>query len=76
MLNFTLPLGINMMTLIPTERFYKSNWVEYHRNHCFMIKDSKPNALLLGDSIVAGLSRYLNVWNEYFNQINALNLGI
>ena len=76
MLNFTLPLGINMMTLIPTERFYKSNWVEYHRSHCFMIKDSKPNALLLGDSIAAGLSRYLNVWNEYFNQINALNLGI
>ena len=38
MLNSTLPLGIYMMTLIPTERFYKSNWVEYHRNHCFMIK--------------------------------------
>ena len=64
------------MALIPTERFYKSNWVEYHRNHCFKIKDSKPNTLLLGDSIVAGLSRYPNVWNDYFAQINALNLGI
>ena len=41
-----------------------------------MIKDSKPNTLLLEDSIVAGLSRCPNVWNEYLAQINALNLGI
>ena len=64
------------MALISAEPFYKSDWVEYHRNHCFKIKDSKPNTLLLGDSIVAGLSRYPNVWNEYFAKINALNLGI
>ena len=44
------------MALIPTERFYKSNWAEYHRNHCFMIKeDSKFNNILLENSIVAGL---------------------
>ena len=64
------------MALIPTEPFYKFNWVEYHRNHCFKIKDSKPNTHLLVDSIVAGLIRYPNAWNEYFAQINALNLGI
>ena len=64
------------MALTPTERFNKSNWIEYHHNHCFMIKNAKPNTLLLGDSIVAGLSRYPNVWNEYFTPINALNLGI
>ena len=45
------------MALIPTERFYKSNWIEYHRNHRSMIKDAKSNTLLLGGSIVAGLSR-------------------
>ena len=65
-----------MMALIPRERFYKSNWVEYHRNHCFTIKDSKSHTLLLGDSIVAGLRGYPNVWNEYLAPINALNLGI
>ena len=43
-----------MMALIPTEIFYKSNWIEYHRNHCPVIKDAKPNTLPLGDSIVAG----------------------
>ena len=75
-LNSASPLRIYMVALIPTERFYKSNWIEYHRSHCSMIKDAKPNALLLGDSIVAGLSRYPNVWNEYFAPRNPLNLGI
>ena len=65
-----------MTALIPTEPFYKSNWIEYHRNHCSMIKDAKPNTLPLGDSIVAGLSRYPYVWNKYFAPINILNLGI
>ena len=46
-----------MMALIPTEQFYQSNWIEYRRNHCSIIKDVKPNTLLLGDSIVADLSR-------------------
>ena len=41
-----------------------------------MIKDSKTNTLLLEDSIVADLSRYLNVWNEYLAPINALNVSI
>ena len=41
-----------------------------------MIKDSEPDTLLLGDSIVAGLSRYPNVSHEYFAPINALNLDI
>ena len=40
-----------------------------------MIKNAKPNTLLLGDSIVACLSRYPNVWNEYLAPINVLNLG-
>ena len=52
-----LTLRIYLMALIPTERFYKSNWVECHCNHCSMIKDLKPNTLLLGDSIITGLSR-------------------
>ena len=65
-----------MMALIPRECFYKSNWAEYHSNHCFMMKDSKPNTLLQGDSIVVGLSRYPNVWDESLALINALNLSM
>ena len=55
-----------MMALIPTEHFYKSNWIEYLHNHYSMIKDAKPYALLLGDSIASSLSRYPNEWNKYF----------
>ena len=32
--------------------------------------------LLIGDSIVAGLSRYKTVWNKYFKPYKALNCGI
>ena len=64
-----------MIALIPTECFYNSNWVEYHRNHYCIIKDSKSISLLLGDSIVAGVSRYSNAWNQYLAPINALDLG-
>ena len=32
--------------------------------------------LLIGDSIVAGLSRYKTVWNKYFKSYKALNCGI
>ena len=40
------------------------------------MKDSKPNNLLLGDSILESLSRYTNIWNKYFAPLNTLNLGI
>ena len=63
-----------MLALVQTERFYKSNSVECHRYHSFMIRNSKP--LLPEDPIITGLSRYPNVWNEYLAPINALKLGI
>ena len=53
------------MTLIPTERFHISNWIENHHKHCSMIKDAKPNSLLFEDSIVAGLKRFSNVWKDF-----------
>ena len=40
------------------------------------MKDSKPNNLLLGDSILESLSRYTNMWNKYLAPLNTLNLGI
>ena len=70
------PLGNIYNGFNSNRSFYKSNRVEYHCNHCFMIRSSKPNTLLPGDSIITGLSRYPNVWNEYLAPINALDLGI
>ena len=71
-----LRLGIFLMALNVRERFNKSNWIECHRNHCLTMKVTNPNMLLLGDSIIAGLTRYQTVWKKYFVLINAMNLGI
>ena len=32
--------------------------------------------LLIGDSIIAALPRYSNVWKRYFQLLNAVNYGI
>ena len=36
----------------------------------------KPSFLLIGDSIIYGLSRYKNVWNKYFGFSKTVNCGI
>ena len=64
------------MALNARERFNKSSWIECHRNHCLTMKFTNPNALLIGDSIIAGLAQYQNVWKKYFVSLNAMNLGI
>ena len=38
-------------------------------------KSSSSNVLLIGDSIVSGLSRYSKVWSKYFEPYDALNFG-
>ena len=64
------------MALNARGRFNESSWIECHRNHCLTMKVTNPNTLLLGDSIIAGLARYQNVWKKYFVSLNAMNLGI
>ena len=34
------------------------------------------STLLIGDSIIAGLSRYSNIWKRYFKPLYAINCGI
>ena len=64
------------MALNARGRFNKSSWIGCHRNHCFTMKVTNPNTLLLGDSIMAELTRYQIVWKKYFVSLNAMNLGI
>ena len=61
------------MALNATVCFKKSNWLERHHYHYLLLKIQITNALLLGDSIIAGFSRYLKV---YFTPLKALNFGI
>ena len=60
----------------PTERFNKPGWHDTHYKHCDLVTRSQPSLLLIGDSIVAGLSRYRNVWNKNFKEFNTINCGI
>ena len=62
-----------IMASIPSERFYNNNWIKIHKNHCFQVKQENINSILIGDSIVAGLTRCANIWNNLFGFIN---LGI
>ena len=63
------------MSITPLPRFNKFNWIESHNNHCRNIT-SNPSTLLIGDSIIAGPSRYKNVWKKYFQPFNTADCGI
>ena len=51
------------MASILSERFYNNNWLKFHQNH------------IIGDSMVAGLTRYTNISNNLFGN-RFINLGI
>ena len=51
----------SIMASIPSERFYNNNWIKIHKNHCFQVKQENINFIIIGDSIVAGLTRYTNI---------------
>ena len=63
------------MDLIPSERFYNNNWLKIHHNHCFQVKHENINCIITGDSIVAGLKHYTNIWKNLFGN-RFINLGI
>ena len=64
------------MTITPTTRFSKKNWLNFHHNHCSKLANYTFETILIGDSIVAGLSRYQNVWDKFLKPLNASNCGI
>ena len=64
------------MALSATVCFKKSNWLECHRYFYLLLKNQFINTLLLGDSIIADLSRYFKVWQKYVTPLKALNFGI
>ena len=56
----------SIMASISSERFYNNNWIKIHKNHSFKVKQENINSIIIGDSIVAGLTRYTNIWNNLF----------
>ena len=64
------------MTTTPSTRFSKKNWLNFHHNHCSKLAKYTFETILIGDSIVARLSRYQSVWDKFLQPLNALNCGI
>ena len=60
----------------PTPREYRIGWNDAHLKHIKIAKESNTKILLIGDSIIHGLTRYANVWYKYFAKKSALNFGI
>ena len=62
-------------TFIPSTRFSKMNWLNFHYDHCSKLAKNTFETIIIGDSIVAGLSRYQNVRNNFLKPLKALNCG-
>ena len=54
----------------------KKGWSDSFAKLNICAKNSSTNTLLIGDSIIAGLSRYPKVWKYYFFKQRSLNCGI
>ena len=52
------------------------NWLNIHHNHCSKLAKNTFDTILIGDSIIAGLSQYQNVWNKFLKSLKALNCGV
>ena len=63
------------MASIPSKRINNNNWLEIHYNHCFHVNHDNIDSVMIGDSIVVGLTRYNNVWKNLFGS-GFINLGI
>ena len=60
----------------PSGRDNKKGWYDIHQKHVNLLLNSKTILVLIGDSIVAGLSRYANIWRTFFKTFHTLNYGI
>ena len=52
------------------------NWLNFHYDHCSNLAKNTFETIIIGDSIVAGLSRYQNVRDKFLKPLKALNCGI
>ena len=51
------------------------NWLDFHYDHCSNLAKNTFETILIGDSIVTGLSRYQNVRDKFLKPLKALNCG-
>ena len=51
----------------PLERLSKNNWSELFKKYPTDFSCSTPSAIVIGDSIAAGLARFSDVWHNFFS---------
>ena len=54
----------------------KLDWYEKLKQHNFLLQESPAKVILIGDSLISNLSRYPDMWKNYFSIQNTLNFGI
>ena len=69
-------VNLSVIMTIPLARPLKAKWFQMHRKHCFLLNSKSFKSILIGDSLMAGLHRYCKIWNNFFEPIDALNIGI
>ena len=57
-------------------RLSKTNWLNFHCNHCSSLITNRFKTIIIGDSIAAALNRYRSVWTKYLEPRKTLNCGI
>ena len=60
----------------PLGRNTKPGWYAEHDKFVHVASAGGSGILLIGDSLINGLTRYNSVWSKYFNPLRALNFGI
>ena len=60
----------------PVGRNTKPGWYAEHEKFVHIAQTGGAGILLIGDSLINGLSRYANVWSTFFGPLRALNFGI
>ena len=62
--------------LLSFQDFQMSAGLVLSNNTVIILQIRNYLTLLIGDSIIAGLSRYANIWKGYFQLLNAINCGV
>ena len=52
------------------------NRLSFHYHHCSKLAKNTFETIIIGDSIVAGLSRYQNVRDKFLKPLKALNCDV
>ena len=61
--------------LIKPKKLYKSSWIETHYDQKESLRKSYTSAMVIGDSVVAGLRCYSIVLRPFFSRYKAATLG-